>query len=132
MNIGIIGLGNLGLNLLNFLSEQQHEIYVSDVDGDNVEVIRNSDIIFCCVDTNILPSNFLDITNVMAVVEDFGVSFEDEIPLYNKTFVWYNSARPATENYCVFFSNMDTRPTHLNRLRPRKPLDFAFACSRQL
>jgi UDP-glucose 6-dehydrogenase len=72
MNIGIIGIGNFGLNLLNFLSEQQHEIYVSDVDGDNVEVIRNSDIIFCCVDTNILPSNFLDITNVMAVVEDFG------------------------------------------------------------
>jgi Trk K+ transport system NAD-binding subunit len=39
MNIGIIGIGNFGLNLLNFLSEQQHEIYVSDVDGDNVEVI---------------------------------------------------------------------------------------------
>ena len=95
MNIGIIGVGNLGLNLLNFLSEQQHEIYVSDVDGDNVEVIRNSDIIFCCVDTNILPSNFLDITNVMAVVEDFGVSFEDEIPLYNKTFVICSTLNPG-------------------------------------
>jgi UDP-glucose 6-dehydrogenase len=95
MNIGIIGLGNLGLNLLNFLSEQQHEIYVSDVDGDNVDVIRNSDIIFCCVDTNILPSNFLDITNVMAVVEDFGVSFEDEIPLYNKTFVICSTLNPG-------------------------------------
>jgi 6-phosphogluconate dehydrogenase (decarboxylating) len=59
MNIGIIGIGNLGLNLLNFLSEQKHEIYVSDVDGDNVEVIKNSDVIFCCVDTNILPSKFL-------------------------------------------------------------------------
>jgi nucleotide sugar dehydrogenase len=95
MNIGIIGLGNLGLNLLNFLSEQQHEIYVSDVDGDNVDVIRNSDIIFCCVDTNILPSNFLDITNVMSVVEDFGVSFEDEIPLYNKTFVICSTLNPG-------------------------------------
>jgi nucleotide sugar dehydrogenase len=95
MNIGIIGVGNLGLNLLNFLSEQQHEIYVSDVDGDNVDVIRNSDIIFCCVDTNILPSNFLDITNVMSVVEDFGVSFEDEIPLYNKTFVICSTLNPG-------------------------------------
>jgi nucleotide sugar dehydrogenase len=95
MNIGIIGIGNLGLNLLNFLSEQQHEIYVSDVDGDNVDVIRNSDIIFCCVDTNILPSNFLDITNVMNVVEDFGVSFEDEIPLYNKTFVICSTLNPG-------------------------------------
>jgi UDP-glucose 6-dehydrogenase len=95
MNIGIIGVGNLGLNLLNFLSEQQHEIYVSDVDGDNVDVIRNSDIIFCCVDTNILPSNFLDITNIMSVVEDFGVSFEDEIPLYNKTFVICSTLNPG-------------------------------------
>ena len=95
MNIGIIGVGNLGINLLNFLSEQQHEIYVSDVDGDNVDVIRNSDIIFCCVDTNILPSNFLDITNVMSVVEDFGVSFEDEIPLYNKTFVICSTLNPG-------------------------------------
>jgi nucleotide sugar dehydrogenase len=95
MNIGIIGVGNLGLNLLNFLSEQQHKIYVSDVDGDNVDVIRNSDIIFCCVDTNILPSNFLDITNIMSVVEDFGVSFEDEIPLYNKTFVICSTLNPG-------------------------------------
>jgi homoserine dehydrogenase len=39
MNIGIIGIGNLGLSLLNFLSEQKHEIYVSDVDGDNVDVL---------------------------------------------------------------------------------------------
>jgi len=95
MNIGIIGLGNLGLNLLNFLSEQEHEIYVSDVDGDNVEVIKNSDVIFCCVDTNILPSNFLDIKNVMNVVEDFGVSFEDEVPLYNKIFVICSTLNPG-------------------------------------
>jgi UDP-glucose 6-dehydrogenase len=95
MNIGIIGLGNLGLNLLNLLSEQEHEIYVSDVDGDNVEVIKNSDVIFCCVDTNILPSNFLDIKNVMTVVEDFGVSFEDEVPLYNKIFVICSTLNPG-------------------------------------
>jgi len=95
MNIGIIGLGNLGLNLLNFLSEQKHEIYVSDVDGDNVEVIKNSDVIFCCVDTNILPSNFLDIKNVMNVVEDFGVSFEDEVPLYNKIFAICSTLNPG-------------------------------------
>ena len=95
MNIGIIGVGNLGLNLLNFLSEKQHVIYVSDVDGDNVDVIKNSDVIFCCVDTNILPSNFLDIKNVMNVVEDFGISFEDEIPLYNKTFVICSTLNPG-------------------------------------
>ena len=95
MNIGIIGIGNLGLNLLNFLSEKEHVIYVSDVDGDNVEVIKNSDIIFCCVDTNILPSNFLDIKNVMNVVEDFGISFEDEIPLYEKTFVICSTLNPG-------------------------------------
>ena len=95
MNIGIIGIGNLGLNLLNFLSEQKHEIYVSDVDGDNVEVIKNSDVIFCCVDTNILPSNFLDIKNVMNVVEDFGVSFENEVPLYDKIFVICSTLNPG-------------------------------------
>jgi UDP-glucose 6-dehydrogenase len=95
MNIGIIGIGNLGLNLLNFLSEQKHEIYVSDVDGDNVEVIKNSDVIFCCVDTNILPSNLLDIKNVMSVVEDFGVSFENEVPLYNKIFVICSTLNPG-------------------------------------
>jgi len=95
MNIGIIGIGNLGLNLLNFLSEQKHEIYVSDVDGDNVEVIKNSDVIFCCVDTNILPSNLLDIKNVMSVVEDFGVSFENEVPLYDKIFVICSTLNPG-------------------------------------
>jgi UDP-glucose 6-dehydrogenase len=95
MNIGIIGVGNLGLNLLNFLSEKQHVIYVSDVDGDNVDVIKNSDVIFCCVDTNILPSNFLDIKNVMNVVEDFGIAFESEIPLYNKIFVICSTLNPG-------------------------------------
>jgi UDP-glucose 6-dehydrogenase len=95
MNIGIIGVGNLGINLLNFLSEKQHVIYVSDVDGDNVDVIKNSDVIFCCVDTNILPSNFLDIKNVMNVVEDFGIAFESEIPLYEKTFVICSTLNPG-------------------------------------
>jgi UDP-glucose 6-dehydrogenase len=95
MNIGIIGIGNLGINLLNFLSEKQHVIYVSDVDGDNVDVIKNSDIIFCCVDTNILPSNFLDIKNVMNVVEDFGIAFESEIPLYNKIFAICSTLNPG-------------------------------------
>jgi UDP-glucose 6-dehydrogenase len=95
MNIGIIGVGNLGLNLLNFLSEKQHVIYVSDVDGDNVDVIKNSDVIFCCVDANILPSNFLDIKNVMNVVEDFGIAFESEIPLYNKIFVICSTLNPG-------------------------------------
>jgi UDP-glucose 6-dehydrogenase len=95
MKIGIIGLGNLGLNLLRCFAEQQHEIYVSDVDGDNYEVIKNSDVIFCCVDTNILPSNLLDIKNVMSVVEDFGVSFENEVPLYNKIFVICSTLNPG-------------------------------------
>jgi UDP-glucose 6-dehydrogenase len=95
MNIGIIGIGNLGINLLNFLSEKQHVVYVSDVDGDNIEVIKNSDIIFCCVDTNILPSNFLDIKNVMNVVEDFGIAFESEIPLYDKIFAICSTLNPG-------------------------------------
>jgi len=107
MNIGIIGLGNFGYNLSVYFSNFGHTISVSDKNEtkletigfssylDNVEVIRNSDIIFCCVDTNILPSNFLDITNVMNVVEDFGVSFEDEIPLYNKTFVICSTLNPG-------------------------------------
>jgi nucleotide sugar dehydrogenase len=107
MNIGVIGIGNLGYNLSVYFSNYNHKIFVSDKDetkldtigfssySDNVDVIRNSDIIFCCVDTNILPSNFLDITNVMSVVEDFGVSFEDEIPLYNKTFVICSTLNPG-------------------------------------
>ena len=71
MNIGIIGVGNLGLNLLNFLSEQQHEIYVSDVDGDNVEVIKNCDLIFTLVATPSLPSGDYDVSAVWEVVKDF-------------------------------------------------------------
>jgi 6-phosphogluconate dehydrogenase (decarboxylating) len=46
MNIGIIGIGNLGLDLLTSIAEKPHEIYVSDVDGDNIEVIKNSEVIF--------------------------------------------------------------------------------------
>jgi UDP-glucose 6-dehydrogenase len=107
MNIGVIGIGNFGYNLSVYFSNYNHKIFVSDKDetkletigfssySDNVEVIRNSDIIFCCVNTNILPSNFLDITNVMEIVEDFGVSFEDEIPLYNKTFVICSTLNPG-------------------------------------
>jgi UDP-glucose 6-dehydrogenase len=107
MNIGVIGIGNLGYNLSVYFSNYNHKIFVSDKDetkldtidflsySDNVEVIRNSDIIFCCVDTTILPSNFLDITNVMEIVEDFGVSFEDEIPLYNKIFVICSTLNPG-------------------------------------
>jgi UDP-glucose 6-dehydrogenase len=107
MNIGVIGVGNFGYNLSVYFSNFKHKIFVSDKDetklqtigfssySDNVEVIRNSDIIFCCVNTNILPSNFLDITNVMEIVEDFGVSFEDEIPLYNKTFVICSTLNPG-------------------------------------
>jgi UDP-glucose 6-dehydrogenase len=107
MNIGVIGVGNFGYNLSVYFSNYNHKIFVSDKDetkletigfssySDNVEVIRNSDIIFCCVNTNILPSNFLDITNVMEIVEDFGVSFEDEIPLYNKTFVICSTLNPG-------------------------------------
>jgi nucleotide sugar dehydrogenase len=107
MKIGIIGSGNLGYGLSNYLSNLGHIISISDKDtkkietigyqtySDNVDVIKNSEVIFCCVDTNILPSNFLDITNVMNVVEDFGVSFEDEIPLYNKTFVICSTLNPG-------------------------------------
>ena len=99
MNLGIIGIGNLGYNLSVYLSEFGHTIFVSDKNekkletigfqsfADNIDVIKNSEVIFCCVDTNILPSNFLDIKNVMDVVEDFGISFENEIPLYDKMFV---------------------------------------------
>ena len=107
MKIGIIGSGNLGYGLSDYLSNLGHIISISDKDtkkietigyqtySDNVDVIKNSEVIFCCVDTNILPSNFLDITNVMNVVEDFGVSFEDEIPLYNKTFVICSTLNPG-------------------------------------
>ncbi len=107
MNIGIIGLGNFGYNLSVYFSNFGHTISVSDKNEtkletigfssylDNVEVIRNSDIIFCCVDTHILPSNFLDIKNVMDVVEDFGIAFENEIPLYDKMFVICSTLNPG-------------------------------------
>ena len=32
MKIGIIGLGNLGLNLLLCFAEQQYEIYIDEID----------------------------------------------------------------------------------------------------
>jgi pyrroline-5-carboxylate reductase len=31
MNIGIIGIGNLGLDLLTSIAEKPHEIYVSEI-----------------------------------------------------------------------------------------------------
>jgi UDP-glucose 6-dehydrogenase len=107
MNVGIIGSGNLGYGLSNYLSNSGHIISISDKNtkkietigyqtySDNIDVIKNSEIIFCCVDTHILPSNFLDIKNVMNVVEDFGICFEDEIPLYNKMFVICSTLNPG-------------------------------------
>ena len=107
MKVGIIGSGNLGYGLSNYLSNSGHVISISDKDTkkietigyqtylDNVDVIKNSEVIFCCVDTNILPSNFLDIKNVMDVVEDFGISFENEIPLYDKMFVICSTLNPG-------------------------------------
>ena len=107
MKVGIIGSGNLGYGLSNYFSDSGHVISISDKDTkkietigyqtylDNVDVIKNSEVIFCCVDTNILPSNFLDIKNVMDVVEDFGISFENEIPLYDKMFVICSTLNPG-------------------------------------
>lgn len=107
MNIGVIGLGNLGHNLSVYFSHFKHDVIVSDKNekkieniefltyADNFDIIKNSDIIFCCVDTNILPSNLLDIKNVMNVVEDFGICFESEIPLHNKTFVICSTLNPG-------------------------------------
>ena len=114
MKIGIIGLGNLGLNLLRCFAEQQHEIYVSDVDGDNYEVIKNSDVIFCCVNTEILPSNIYDIKNVMDVVEDFGVAFEEEVPLVDKIVVLCSTMNPGdTKDISDILTPMNLRVCYL-------------------
>ena len=114
MKLGIIGLGNLGLNLLRCFAEQQHEIYVSDVDGDNYEVIKNSDVVFCCVNTEILPSNIYDIKNVMDVVEDFGVAFEEEVPLVDKIVVLCSTMNPGdTKDISDILTPMNLRVCYL-------------------
>jgi UDP-glucose 6-dehydrogenase len=121
MKIGIIGIGNLGLDLLTSLAEKQHEIYVSDVDGDNIEVIKNSDVIFCCVNTEILPSNIYDIKNVMEVVEDFGVAFEEEVPLVDKIVVICSTVNPGdTKEISDILTQMNLRVCYLPLSSPIK------------
>jgi UDP-glucose 6-dehydrogenase len=121
MKIGIIGIGNLGLDLLTSLSEKQHEIYVSDVDGDNIEVIKNSDVIFCCVNTEILPSNIYNIKNVMEVVEDFGVAFEEEVPLVDKIVVICSTVNPGdTKEISDILTQMNLRVCYLPLSLPIK------------
>lgn len=121
MKIGIIGVGNLGLDLLTSFAEKQHEIYVSDVDGDNIEVIKNSEVIFCCVNTEILPSNIYDIKNVMDVVEDFGVAFEEEVPLVDKIVVVCSTVNPGdTKEMTDILSQMNLRVCYLPLSLPIK------------
>jgi len=121
MKIGIIGVGNLGLDLLTSLAEKQHEIYVSDVDGNNIEVIKNSEVIFCCVNTEILPSNIYDIKNVMDVVEDFGVAFEEEVPLVDKIVVVCSTVNPGdTKEITDILSQMNLRVCYLPLILPIK------------
>jgi len=121
MKIGIIGIGNLGLDLLTSLVEKPHEIYVSDVDGDNIEVIKNSDVIFCCVNTEILPSNIYDIKNVMEVVEDFGVAFEEEVPLVDKIVVICSTVNPGdTKEISDILTQMNLRVCYLPLSLPIK------------
>jgi len=121
MKIGIIGVGNLGLDLLTSLAEKQHEIYVSDVDGNNIEVIKNSEVIFCCVNTEILPSNIYDIKNVMDVVEDFGVAFEEEVPLVDKIVVVCSTVNPGdTKEITDILSQMNLRVCYLPLSLPIK------------
>ena len=95
MKLGIIGYGNLGKGLHQSFLDKKHEFVISDNFENNQEVIKNSDIIFCCVDTKILPSNIFDIKNVMEVVEDFGVAFEEEIPLSEKILVICSTVNPG-------------------------------------
>ena len=121
MKIGIIGVGNLGLDLLTSLAEKQHEIYVSDVDGNNIEVIKNSEVIFCCVNTEILQSNIYDIKNVMDVVEDFGVAFEEEVPLVDKIVVVCSTVNPGdTKEITDILSQMNLRVCYLPLSLPIK------------
>jgi UDP-glucose 6-dehydrogenase len=121
MKLGIIGIGNLGLDLLTSLAEKPHEIYVSDVDGDNIEVIKNSEVIFCCVNTEILPSNIYDIKNVMDVVEDFGVAFEEEVPLVDKIVVICSTVNPGdTKEISDILTQMNLRVCYLPLTLPIK------------
>lgn len=126
MKIGIIGSGEYGYNLALLLSDAGNTVFLSDNDStklsnlsfssftDNVELIKNSDIIFCCVDTKILPSNLYDITNVMDVVEDFGVAFEEEVPLVDKIIVLCSTLNPGdTKEISDILNPMNLRVCYL-------------------
>lgn len=91
MKIGIIGSGKLGKSFGSLCGDV---IYSNEYD--NIDVIKNSEVIFCFVDTPILMSNIYDIKNVMDVVNDFGVCFEDEIPLQDKILVICSNINPGT------------------------------------
>lgn len=120
MNIGIIGFGNLGIGLSHLFKEKGHSLTISDkhennfYHGDNVKTIEKSDVIFCCVDTSILPSNIYDITNVMEVVEDFGVAFEEEVPLVDKIVVLCSTLNPGdTKDISDILTPMNLRVCYL-------------------
>lgn len=57
------------------------------IDEDDVKVIESSDIVFFFDDISLLPNNTFDTKNLHNLVESWGYCFENEIPVYGKTFV---------------------------------------------
>jgi hypothetical protein len=55
--------------------------------GDDVEVIRNSDVVFFFDDVILLPNNSFDTKNLNQTIESWGYSFENEIDVSGKVFV---------------------------------------------
>ena len=114
MRLGIIGSNELGSSLLSCLSSLGHEVFLSENHENNIEVIGKTDIIFCCVTTEILPSNIYDIKNVMDVVEDFGVAFEQEIYVTDKILVICSTLNPGdTKEINEILSPMNMKVCYL-------------------
>jgi hypothetical protein len=55
--------------------------------NDDLEVIKNSEIIFFIEKTPLLPNNTFDTKKLFDVINSWGYCFENEIPVQNKIFV---------------------------------------------
>jgi hypothetical protein len=78
-NIGVI---NKGVNK-SFIEEITWDYFF----GEDIEVIRHSDVVFFFDDVILLPNNTFDTKNLNKLIESWGYCFENEIDLSGKVFV---------------------------------------------
>lgn len=109
IKIGIIGTGNLGYSLGKLLSKE-YDVFFSDrkdsvvnklsleikITNNNIETIKNSDVIFVCVDTPITNEKEYNTIQISHIVDDFIECFKSEISINGKTLIIVSTVNPYT------------------------------------